>query len=64
MHLYYTCINQYHYITSIYKFKKVTIAFGCPAGVGVCRVDSLEVCVKTAKRRFIYLFWGSVTLST
>ena len=37
---------------------------GRPADVGVCGVDSLEVCVETAKRRFIYLFWGSVTLST
>ena len=30
--------------------------------VGMC-VDSLEVCVKSATH-FIYLFWGSVTLST
>ena len=36
---------------------------GRPVGVGVS-VDSVEVCVKSATRCFIYLFWGSVTLST
>ena len=37
---------------------------GRPVWVCVCGVASLEFCVKAATRRFIYLFWGSVTLST
>ena len=54
-------VSNLHYVNLYINLRR---PLGEPAGRCVCGVDSFEVCVKSATRRFIYLFWGIVTLST